>query len=294
MITLDQLVVFKTVIETGSFRSAAETLHRAQSAISYAISNLESELDVRLFDRSSYRPQLTEQGKSIFQKALIVLMQTDDLTRFSKHLSLGNESEIKLAINGICPFDDIINVINKFSNENPAVRIKLSVENLGGSIEQLMLEEVDIALAEVTEWQDELEGILLNRIEFLPVAAPRYPPAKSKNQLTKSEMIQYTQIVVADSSRRFEPKTAGVIKESLHWTVNDFSIKRKLLLSGSGWGMMPRHLVEEDLSGKKLVELDYEPSFDRIVNFYLLRKKSVLPGPMVTKIWNQLKKTRRI
>ena len=35
--TLDQLKVLAAIVETGSFRAAADRLHRAQSAVSYAI-----------------------------------------------------------------------------------------------------------------------------------------------------------------------------------------------------------------------------------------------------------------
>ena len=42
--TLDQLQVFLTVAETGSFSAAARRLNRAQSVVSYAIANLKASL----------------------------------------------------------------------------------------------------------------------------------------------------------------------------------------------------------------------------------------------------------
>src|SRR5437016_3952035 len=62
--TLDQLRVFLTVVDVGSFAGAARKLNRATSVISYSISNLETQLGVMLFDRESTRkPQLTEPGR---------------------------------------------------------------------------------------------------------------------------------------------------------------------------------------------------------------------------------------
>ena len=49
--TLDQLRVFLTVIEVGSFAGAARRLGRATSVISYSIANLETQLGVLLFYR---------------------------------------------------------------------------------------------------------------------------------------------------------------------------------------------------------------------------------------------------
>jgi DNA-binding transcriptional LysR family regulator len=58
--TLDQLQVFLTVIDVGSFAGAARKLGRATSVVSYSIANLEAQLGVLLFDRESTRkPQLT-------------------------------------------------------------------------------------------------------------------------------------------------------------------------------------------------------------------------------------------
>jgi DNA-binding transcriptional LysR family regulator len=68
--TLDQLKVFLTVVETGSFAAAARKLNRATSVVSYAIANLEAQLGVSLFDRESTRkPQLTDSGLTVLAEA---------------------------------------------------------------------------------------------------------------------------------------------------------------------------------------------------------------------------------
>lgn len=59
MIRLDQLRVLATLHRTGSFTKTAESLHRAQSAISYAIKSLESELGIGLLDSTGYRAKFT-------------------------------------------------------------------------------------------------------------------------------------------------------------------------------------------------------------------------------------------
>ena len=59
---------FMSVVETGSFSQAAKKHYLSQAAISQQISKLEEEVGVRLFDRSKYRPELTEAGKYYYQK----------------------------------------------------------------------------------------------------------------------------------------------------------------------------------------------------------------------------------
>ena len=69
--TLDQLQVFLTVAETGSFSAASRALNRAQSVVSYTIANLEAQLEVTLFERNGVRqPRLTDEGRAIVIYAL--------------------------------------------------------------------------------------------------------------------------------------------------------------------------------------------------------------------------------
>src|SRR5262245_66295596 len=63
--TLDQLRALIAVIEEGSFSAAARKLHRVQSAISTSMANLEHQLGVPLWDRSTKVARLTDQGQAV-------------------------------------------------------------------------------------------------------------------------------------------------------------------------------------------------------------------------------------
>jgi molybdenum-dependent DNA-binding transcriptional regulator ModE len=62
---VDNLRAFAAIAETGSFSAAAERLHLTQPAISKRIANLETQLDVSLFDRAARRVSLTEAGRAL-------------------------------------------------------------------------------------------------------------------------------------------------------------------------------------------------------------------------------------
>ena len=61
--TLDQLRVFLTVVDVGSFAGAARRLGRATSVISYSIANLEAQLGVSLFDREVDAQTAADRGR---------------------------------------------------------------------------------------------------------------------------------------------------------------------------------------------------------------------------------------
>lgn len=68
-ITIKQLETFVAVADGGSFRLAAEVLRRSQSAISAQIQQLEQELGVAVFHRTTRRVELTAEGKRFLQHA---------------------------------------------------------------------------------------------------------------------------------------------------------------------------------------------------------------------------------
>jgi DNA-binding transcriptional LysR family regulator len=68
--TFDQLRIFLTIVDTGSFAGAARKLNRAVSVISYGIANLEAQLGLTLFDREGTRkPTLTVAGRALLSEA---------------------------------------------------------------------------------------------------------------------------------------------------------------------------------------------------------------------------------
>ena len=63
-----EFLFFYVSCRNRSFSQAAKKHYLSQAAISQQISKLEEEVGVRLFDRSKYRPELTEAGKYYYQK----------------------------------------------------------------------------------------------------------------------------------------------------------------------------------------------------------------------------------
>lgn len=93
-VTLDQLRVFLAVAEQGSFSAAARRLRRAQSAVSYAIANLERILGVLLFEREGRTPSLTEAGRSLLGETKAIHGQVEQLTARARSMGQGVEPRL--------------------------------------------------------------------------------------------------------------------------------------------------------------------------------------------------------
>ncbi len=78
---LRQLESFKTIVEQGSFKKAANLLHYAQSSITTHINGIEDDLEGKVFDRIGKRIHITQLGKELYQYAVQI---TDNYNKIAR------------------------------------------------------------------------------------------------------------------------------------------------------------------------------------------------------------------
>ena len=79
MIKIELLKVFLSVADEGSFTKAAEKLEMSNQLVSKYISQLETHLNARLFNRTTRKVSLTEAGEKCRQHAKQILENVDNL-----------------------------------------------------------------------------------------------------------------------------------------------------------------------------------------------------------------------
>jgi DNA-binding transcriptional LysR family regulator len=84
-ITLKQLAVFVSIYQTGSTSRASEQLHLSQSAVSSALTELESRLQMPLFERVGRRLNQHPNAHPIYVQAQAILGQSLTLEHYHKH-----------------------------------------------------------------------------------------------------------------------------------------------------------------------------------------------------------------
>ncbi len=288
--TLEQLRSLCAVVEKGGFHAAAESLFRSQSAISIAIKNLEQELGLSLFDRGGYRPVLTSEGQVLYGKAKSILSRSAEFSSIAKHFARGEETEISIALSAIAPVEQVLDVIKQISETAPATRMSLQIENMGGTLERLQEKEVDFAIAERFMPVDHVEEVRLTSTEMVSVISADFPLATRYPAITVGDLEQYVQVVVRDTSRNQPKQSAGVLEGANQWLVNDFDMKKRMILSGSGWGRMPRHRIAEELADGRLLQLSGKGLDPLEVDMYLFRRTGEPLGPIGEHLWQRLQK----
>jgi len=290
--TLEQLRALCAVVESGGFHAASETLFRSQSAISIAIKNLEQELGLSLFDRREYRPALTSEGQVIYGKAKSILSRCEELSSIAGHFSQGEETEISIALSAIAPVEQVLDVIKQISESAPATRMSLQIENMGGTLERLQEKAVDFAIAERFMPIDHTEEVHLTSTEMVSVISAGFPLATRYPSISASDLEQYVQVVVRDTSRNQPGQSAGILEGASQWRVNDFDMKKRMILSGSAWGRMPRHRIAEELTDGRLLELSGNKLEPLQIDMFLFRRSNEPMGPIGERLWQLLQQCK--
>ncbi len=83
---LEQLRIFAAVAESGSFTKAAKKLYISHSTTSRTVTALETELNLRLFDRGNRILGLTEAGELLLKESRELLLKADELEEKLKKL----------------------------------------------------------------------------------------------------------------------------------------------------------------------------------------------------------------
>jgi DNA-binding transcriptional LysR family regulator len=91
-INQEQLLMFQTVIETGSFSAAARKLGKVPSAVSMSIANLEIDLNLNLFERIGREPTPTPAAMVLYEKTQQLLIEINQWKQHAHALSTGLES----------------------------------------------------------------------------------------------------------------------------------------------------------------------------------------------------------
>jgi DNA-binding transcriptional LysR family regulator len=286
--SLDQLPVFLTVVETGSFAAAGRRLRRATSAVSYTIANLERQLGIALFDRQRTRkPVLTEAGAVLLSKARAVSGGIDDLRASVKGLLSGLEAEVALVVDVMFPTSRLADAVRGFEAEFSTVTLRLHVEALGAVAQLVHTGVAGIGIAGAVHSNlPGIERVDVGDVEMIPVAAPQHPLAHNPSILP-GEARQYRQLILTVRSSFTEGQDVGVIGNET-WRLADLGAKHALLCAGSGWGLMPEPIVRDDLASARLVRLDLPEVSSGFYPLHAIYRTDSPPGPAAAWLIQQM------
>jgi DNA-binding transcriptional LysR family regulator len=247
-------LVFRTIVDTGTFSAAAEQLNKTVSSVSYTISKLEQQLQLTLFDRTQYRPTLTEFGREVYADAEQLLRRADRFAARTELRKNDHKTSIVISIDNIFPRAVLVKALNAFSEEFPTVSIHLCNRDFDRVTEDILSGFADMGLMRIDTGFSisGFDGVQIGSTQNMLVMAPEHPLAQGKATFSLAELEEHRQLILSRT-----PDTQNRIQAKLHkgesWTVPDDDTLRALLKQNLGWAYVNRHVVWKDLADGSLV-----------------------------------------
>lgn len=263
----ENLHTFVKVVDFGSITSAAEHLGIAKSAVSRRVTELEQHLGVQLFRRTTRKLNLTDSGKSFYERAVSILTDLDEaeLAVTQQHSELAGL--IKIAVPLSFGLSHLAPAITEFMNKHPRLQCDLDFNDRQVDIVQ---EGFDLAIRISRLADSSFIARRLATIRHVVCASPEYlklhNTPKTPDDLKHHQCLCYSNVTDADVWHFTDQKGhRGQVKVATILRANNGDFLRDAATAGLGIILEPTFIVYEALNKGLLVPLlqDYQwPAID--------------------------------
>ncbi len=279
-ISLDQWRALLAVVDEGSYARAARALSRSQSAVTYAVQQLEAQLGVRAFRRSGRRAVLTDTGAMLYRRARHLVAEAASLEVAARRASAGWEPEVRLAVEVIFPTWLLLGCLAALNAESPHTRVELTESVLGHRTDALTRGEADLAI--FPSVPPGFAGDPLLRVRFLLVASPEHPLHRAGRELTLRDLREHRQLVVRESSP--DRTTPAAVDAPARWTVSHPATSAEAVRRGHGFAFLPEHRIRDELAAGTLKPLPLAAGGERFAELYLIHADPARSGPATRRL----------
>lgn len=276
---LRQLEYFRKIADTGSVNEAARHLNMSQPPLSYQLRQLEDELGVRLFERSSRGVALTEAGKILYDRS-------GDLLNYAQATELevsraGRTRVLRIGITS-STVGIMMPYISKFAKKNPDVNFEVR-DGMTFSLYNYLLEGIiDVSVVRTPIKLDAVESAVLRTEPMIAVSSVKMRAGGGEKirlrELTDCPLILYRRyeklIMDAFAAQEIEPDIFCVCddaRDALLWA-----------REGLATAVFPQSMsvLCDELRIQTLEEEELE------TKIMLIRKKGKKPQQIVREFWD--------
>ncbi|SNT70688.1 LysR substrate-binding domain-containing protein [Psychrobacter sp. LV10R520-6] len=266
-ITLKQLAVFVSIYQTGSTSRASEELHLSQSAVSSALTELESRLQMPLFERVGRRLNQHANAHPVYIQAQAILGQSLTLEHYHKHhaeqIHIGASTTIG---NYVLP-----PLLAKLYAVLPDSNVDMYIANTQEVVSEVEQLNIDIALVEgmprpsdtkVIEqrsWRTDTLMVFAKRDSKWLIDIAAYDNDDNCYRLTTAQLAKLPLLV-----REAGSGTRQIIDEQLLQHMPDAEVImaiqqseaiKHMVSADIGLGCLSQHVIQAELASDKLVQI---------------------------------------
>lgn len=197
---LNDLQFYAMVVEHGGFAAAERALGVPKSRLSRRIAQLESDLGVRLLQRSTRKFAVTDVGQSVYRHAQTMLAEAQAAREAVDRVSAAPRGVIKVSCPVALAQELLAPLLPEFMKKHPQVRIQLHVSNRRVDVIQ---EGFDVALRVRSQLTDDGEMVArsFGQLRELLVASPKYLDRVGR-PATPSDLAGHTTLSMSEDDSR--------------------------------------------------------------------------------------------
>ena len=275
-INQEQLIIFKTVIETGSFSAAARQLGKVPSAVSMSIANLEIDLNLLLFHRGGREPVATTQALTLYEKTEQLLIEINQWKQHAFALSEGLESSLNIVVVSELLHVQWTDYISLLEQQFPELQINIFSAPQEDALKMLMNQTAQLALMFEREQLESREQFVELKREALVAVAATDSPLAQCEQVSYEQILQSRQIAIASRDRTLKPE---LLFSKKYWRTDNNHSACAMIMQGLGWGILPVEMLNQNPHIKQKLKilkfLDFSPKFEYFVDLVWSRESQL-------------------
>lgn len=248
---LAALNAFIAIAETGSFSLAAERLHLTQPAVSKRLAALESQLNVRLFDRLGREIGLTEAGRALLPRAYQILNVLDDTRRALTNLNGDVSGRLSLATSHHIGLHRLPPLLRAFTRAYPQVNLDIRFLDSEIAYDEVLHGRAELAvitLAPQTAAPVRARKVWDDPLDF--VVAPEHPLARMP-EASLADIAHYPAVFPGGNTfthhiaqRLFERE--GLVP-NIAMSTNYMETIKMMVSIGIAWSVLPRTMLDDQV-----------------------------------------------
>ncbi|RKZ96531.1 MAG: LysR family transcriptional regulator [Gammaproteobacteria bacterium] len=286
-ITIRQFQIFEAVAQHLSYTRAAEVLYLSQPAVSMQIKQLETEVEMPLFERMGKKLFLTEAGEELLIYARNISQQLVELDEVMDEIRGSERGSVTIAVATTANYF-ALKLLGEFYRRFSGTNISLDVTNRESLLKHLNENTVDMVIMGQPP-----EGMNVESTPFmdnpLVVIAPKGHELTKRKQIPLSVLQQETFIMREHGSgtriamERFFEDSGYSISSVMEMSSNEAI--NQAVEAGLGLGIVSHHTLELELALDRLEVLDVE-SFPIMRHWYLVHRE----GKRLTALMDEFKR----
>ena len=272
------LGTFLAVADNVSFRKASEQTHLSLPAVSMQIKQLEEQLGVALFQRTTRRVELTPEGEKLMISVRKAMAELDGALTHIQQAADVQRGHLSFACVPTVAGTRLPPLMMAFARQYPGISVRVRELTQPGLLEAVRKREVDFAIGPEPEKLGELDFQPLFVDDFVALL-PAGHPAAAKSSITLRELVKMPLLSLGSS--QFHVHLLQMLQQEglapeLNYEFTHVSTLVAMAEVGLGVGIMPKVAVprHDALRVLKIVR----PSMSRTIGIVTIRGHTPSPS----------------